>query len=303
MLFLQTALVSVVVVAAARAASLEEVKKQIVESLGKHKSMQMTSKITQDYRSDDFTLRSTGEVKVEYKRKGEKGFLSRIESKSSDVRKMKDQPEEKKTVSMLNICDGEYMYILTVDGDQKSAMKQKMDPKVNANPFEGTQAFDLLEKDHVLKLLPDETVDGKSCYVLEMTPKEKDKNPQFGRAVHHYEKKTGLALKTVMYAADGKPSLTSVTTDVKLDGDIPAERFVFKAPAGVEVVDMSKMQQQPVAEDKPKEEPKSEPKAEPKAESKEKTADAEKKKEEKPAEPEKKEKKPNPVGGLLKRLR
>jgi outer membrane lipoprotein-sorting protein len=39
---------------------------------------------------------------------------------------------------------------------------------------------------------------------------------------------------------DGKPMTTMTYTDIKINPDIPADRFVFKAPEGVQVQDMSK---------------------------------------------------------------
>ncbi len=82
-----------------------------------------------------------------------------------------------------------------------------------------------------------------------------------------YDKSTGVCLKSVSKDDKGKVVSTSVTTDVKIDPSIAADRFVFKAPDGVAVSDMTQQGQQqpteqPAAEPKKEEPKKEEPKAE-----------------------------------------
>lgn len=96
-----------------------------------------------------------------------------------------------------------------------------------------------MEKVYTLKLLPDETVDGKPCYVIEMTPASPAMRATMGRMVSYYVKKTGLSIKGVSYDTKGKVSSTTITTDVKVDEKIDPSQFVFKAPAGVTVQDMT----------------------------------------------------------------
>jgi outer membrane lipoprotein-sorting protein len=44
----------------------------------------------------------------------------------------------------------------------------------------------------------------------------------------------------VTYTPDGKPMNTMTYSDIKINDKISPDRFVFKAPPGVEVQDLSK---------------------------------------------------------------
>ena len=99
------------------------------------------------------------------------------------------------------------------------------------------------------------------------------------KMVTHYRKDCGQSVKTVTYAKDGKVTMTSVTSDVKVNPSLSDDRFVFKAPAGVEVQDMTAMQDQQDAQHASDEQAKAD--AEKKAEA-DKKAKAEKKADKKP---------------------
>ena len=70
-----------------------------------------------------------------------------------------------------------------------------------------------------------------------------------------------------------KSMITSLMSDIKPNADIKPERFVFKAPEGVVVMDMTKIDTAPSAETAPAEQPaakdqeekKTEPEAAPQA--------------------------------------
>jgi len=93
-----------------------------------------------------------------------------------------------------------------------------------------------------VKVLPDEKVDGQECFVLEVTAKSELGVPPGGRQVSYFRKDIGVNVKAVSFDPDGRQLFTTTVTDVKVGVDIKPERFVFKAPEGVEVVDMSQMQ-------------------------------------------------------------
>ena len=100
--------------------------------------------------------------------------------------------------------------------------------------------FKMMEQYYNLKLLPDETVDGKSTFVLEMTLKDKQAGIPIGKSKLYYDKATGIAIKSISYDDKDKPSGTMTTSDIKIDANIPADHFVFKVPVGVEVKDETK---------------------------------------------------------------
>ena len=264
------------------AATLQEAEKAIIDRTSKYKTLQYKSKYTQSYQSKDYSMKSSGTTASEYKRKGKKSYLSRIEMKSKGTQTVQGQPEKKTDVSSLMILDGQFYYTYFVQGDQKTATKNKIDPKTQIDPFDTKAIFKQMHKTYDMQLLPDKTVDGQPTYVIESTLKKKG-NPVLGRTVTYYDKKTGMSLKTVSYDSSGKVGMTSITTDIKIDAPISDDRFVFKAPPGVQVTDMTKQ-----------------------STSAQRTAKADakedKKEDEKPKEKKKKKKK-NPLKSLFNKLK
>jgi outer membrane lipoprotein-sorting protein len=213
---------------------LATVEKQISQAWDKHKSM--TAKINMSSSMDmgGTVMESKGEGIMELMRKGDKTFY-RMELKST-----MPQPvgaEAKMEQNMLSILDGEFAWMLSEMSGQKMAMKTKPDPRMTGEP---KAMFAEYRKDHELKLLPDDTVDGKKAYVVEATPK--DKAAGSGKALLYFDKESGAMLKMVAQTPDGKPTMTMTYSDVKYDVDINPDRFVFKAPPGVEVQDMTKVE-------------------------------------------------------------
>ena len=234
------------------AASLEEIEKKIIEVSEKVQSY--TADVTMVMEMDQagmMTMKGAGKGTMEYLRKGDKG-LARSEYEATMTMKMGDQ-EQKMEQKMLTIVDGEHAYTLTDDGTQKSAMKTKLDPA--QRQVASKEMFEALKKDADVKALEDEKVDGTDCYVLEITPKQKA--PNVGQSKFWYAKDSGIMIKMVTMTPDGKPMHTQTLSNIKLDAKIDAERFVFKAPEGVEVIDMTAMGQTPAAaEPKPADQPK-----------------------------------------------
>jgi len=272
-----TAVVTLFVTGPVLGDKLADVEKKIVEARAKYKSVQTKTKTTQGFKSEQMEMKSETIGIQEFKKKGDKLTLSRVEMTSKGTQKVKGQPAEKIDTKVLMIDDGKFVYTLNTMGKTKMAIKMKRTPGM----FEGKAHFKELRKHFTLKLLPDEKVAGKDVYVIEA--KSKNENPLSSKAIHYFDKKTGIGLKMVSYDKKGKAVMTSVTTDVKLNADIKDDRFVFKAPEGVQVTDMTKMGQ-------PDKEPAKEKKA---------TAEAS---EDEPKKEEKKKKKKG-LGGLFDKLK
>jgi outer membrane lipoprotein-sorting protein len=212
----------------------------------KYKSVEMKMKTRLELSNPGFQEKSESDSTVIYGKKGDK-WLSRNETKMTGTRKMGDQPEEKVDSRVLAIFDGDYVYTLTESAQGKQAMKAKQG---SVNPFDR----DMWKEQHKhfdIKLLADETVDGKSTWAIESRPKvDKDASPEEkaamegSRSVTNYRKSDGMAVKSVSYDKDGKPTMTMKLVDVKYDVDLKPEMFVFKAPEGVTVMDMEALQKQ-----------------------------------------------------------
>lgn len=235
------------------AASLEEIEKQIVAAAEKIQSYTADTTMVMDMDQPGMSVKSIGKGIMEYMRKGDKALM-RIENESSTTTKLGEQ-EQKLERKELTVMDGEFAYTLTDDGTRKSATKMKLDP--THRQVASKEMFEVLKKDADVKALDDEKIDGTDCYVLEITPKQKV--AAGGKTKQWYAKETGILIKTITMTPDGKPMHTMIVSNIKMNPKIDAERFTFKAPEGVEVVDISAMDQprpagRPQTTDQPKEE-------------------------------------------------
>jgi outer membrane lipoprotein-sorting protein len=232
---------------AARAAdTIDDVEKKLIEATEKSKSLTAKVTSTTETEGNGMKMKLKMEGTTESARRGEKMY-SRSEMTTKGTQKFGDQPEQKVDSKTLVIMDGEFLYSLNEDaGGQKSAVKMKIDPKMQKSVTKAM--FEQLRKDNDVKLLPGEKIDGKDTYVLEAIPKKIEPNTT-QKSTFWYDKESATLLKFVAENKNGdnKMTSTSLVSDVKLGVDIKPERFVFKAPEGVTVTDMTKMGQENAA--------------------------------------------------------
>lgn len=220
----------------ARAESFEAIKKKIHDQTSRLKSLSYKSHTTSHIQTPEMTVKSESDLTAQFMRQGDK-VLTRMEVASTTMQKFGDQ-EQKIPSTMLTVSDGQYQYNYSESAGQKSAFRQKIDPANQISVFDGNKLFADMEKNFSIKVLPDETVDGRSCFVLEMTPKGQMAAAGMGKTISHFDKGDGIIRKSVTYDKDGKIMNTMTTRDIKVDDAIPADRFKFKAPEGVTVQDM-----------------------------------------------------------------
>ncbi|MHC4235251.1 MAG: LolA family protein [Planctomycetota bacterium] len=217
----------------AAADKVADIEKELSESQTKLKSFTAKTKSTQDMDlGGGNSLKSDNEGTYEWMQK-DGTVMFRIDMTGSSVQVFGGQ-EMKSTSSTTMINDGTFVYTLSEQNGQKSAYKMKADPKTTGDVkyfFEG------LRTDYTVKVLPDEKVDGHDCYVIEAMANETENNPMV-KQVHYLCKDLAMAIKTIGSDKKGKVTFTSEMADIKKDAKISSERFVFKAPAGVEVMDM-----------------------------------------------------------------
>lgn len=218
----------------ARAESVEDVEKKLIEAHSKMKSYTSKTKTTQSFdMGQGNKMSSDYGGTVEWKRDGDKQKF-RTEMKGTTTQNM-GGTENKMDVSVLMVCDGEFLYTVSEQMGQKMATKQKPDTAMTGDP---KKLFEKIHGDNDLKLLPDEKVDGTACYVLEVNPKSKEPSP-VAKSVMYFAKDSGINIKNVGKDKDGKDVFTNTSTDVKVNVDVSNDRFVFKAPEGVQVMDMT----------------------------------------------------------------
>lgn len=218
------------------AQTLEEVQKKLQELMSSHKTLAYKNHIVSEMDVSGVNMKSESDQSVEVARQGDT-LLSRVESTTAVVQKSGDH-ENKMTSKVVSVTDGQYGYTYSEVGEMKSAVRQKLDRSKELSPFDILKGFKEREKTFSLKLKPEETVDGKKCYVIEMTAKDPTAQPDAAKVVLRFDKATGIGTTSTAYNKDGKIRMQTTTTDVKVNQAIPADRFKFKAPAGVTVQDM-----------------------------------------------------------------
>ncbi len=212
------------------AATIEEVEKELTAATKKIKSAKGTVKMDMSGSFQGIEVSSISESTIELLRDGET-FMSRNEGTVKSVQKMAGN-EVKHDAKFLTICDGKFTYSLSESEGQKNATKSKA-----TNPMD--LPWSNYKNNPELKVLPDEKVAGAECFVVEMKVDQGMPGMSMDKMVFYCRKDCGMMVKNIGYLPDGKVLMTSELTNFELNASVPASRFVFEAPEGVNVVDMS----------------------------------------------------------------
>jgi outer membrane lipoprotein-sorting protein len=180
------------------------------------------------------SMKSNMEATTEWSKQGDK-VMYRMDLKGTSSQNMGGQETKMDSTSSM-ICDGEFTYTVAENMGQKMAMKQKLDPQQSGDV---KAVFSGLKEDSNLKVLPEEKIDGTTCVVLEAVAKQAEGSP-ISRTLMYFAKETGITMKAVGLDKSDKPVFTMTVSDVKINTEIKPDRFVFKAPEGVVVQDMTK---------------------------------------------------------------
>ena len=243
---------------------IDKVLKEIAEKTKNHKSYQAKVHTETKISSQGYKNETTSIGSMEYVRTGDNKYKMRNESKARSVTEVSGDTQRTETTTLI-IDDGEFMYMYSETNGQKSAQKMKS----NASTETMDDPFKVYREHYDLALLPEEDVDGHATHVIEAKPKAGSPiAATSGSTVSYYRKSDGAMLKSVTYGTDGKPMSTMTWTEVKVNGKISADRFVFKAPPGVEVQDLTK--QQTYTGEETEAEPKAEAKKKPESKKDEK---------------------------------
>lgn len=230
----------VLLAAPARADEVTDAEKQITEALAKIKSVSYKMAVTQDMEMQGMTLKSNSTATVQAIHAGDK-WKQRLEMETAATQGAAGQ-ETKSNSKTLAIYDGEFSYILTEAEGQKMAYKNKPEAATNPSPFDGKALFAAMRDAYNIKRLPDAKVGDRDCIVLEMTFKDAAAMAAspMTKMTTSICKKTGIQVKSEALNAQGKVTQSSTLTEIKLDDDIKQDRFEFKAPEGVNLVDTTK---------------------------------------------------------------
>lgn len=141
---------------------------------------------------------------------------------------------------MLSVFDGENMFTQMDMMGMTQAFKSSAAEAKKQGPLSGKSLFDGMRAQGDLKLLADSTVDGKAVYVVQVTPNAavKASAPAKLSSMKYYiSKETGLQVKMEYFDEANQPVQSTTYSDIKISIEFPKDHFVYKAPAGVTVMD------------------------------------------------------------------
>ena len=146
--------------------------------------------------------------------------------KMPDMYKIEDKNRSKLTVS-----DGKTIWIY--DKKEKEVIKMKVLENSEKPEFDFSPILkDLENKESDLKLLTGEKVSDKSCYVIEVMPKDKT---YFVKKKLWIDEKSGLPLKIeIIY---GEFNSTIEYSNLTINAGVNTNEFVFTPPEGTKIVE------------------------------------------------------------------
>ena len=157
--------------------------------------------------------------------------------------------------TLTTVNDGKFLYAVTDEDGKKTVVKNKAPA---ASSYQPKGYFALFKSYYEIKLLNDEQVNDADCCVFEIKMKPMEGAPPGGRQLVYFWKGYGIQIKSEGFDAGGKLISSSISTDIKINVDLSADRFAFKIPEGAQVVDTTGVQPQP-AQTEPVTESKAEP--------------------------------------------
>jgi len=221
-----------------RGEDFAQVEKEIMAKYKKIASMKARTVTQTEMDTGEGKTRSKIEATYEYVRKDDKVYM-RTESKEHSETETEGKVEKSDSQSIM-IADGESMYTHTLG--EPTAMKGASSMNIDINPFDYMRAM------YDLTLKPDEKFEGHDCWVISAKPKPGEAAQYMSTMVYLYRKDCGIPVR--METLDSKGTRQSLTTyhDLELNAKIDPDRFVFKAPDGVRVMDIAQLQAEAMAE-------------------------------------------------------
>lgn len=217
--------------------TLDEIRRRIHERVSTYTTIQYELEMVSEFKARQLSSTNTTRQTGQFMRRAGK-VLSRIETSAVALRQGGGK-EQQSAYSSLDVCDGDYQYNLMDRGGEVRATRRRVDPAKRYNPFDADRIFRDLEARNDLRVLPDETVDGHDCWAIEMRPHDAEGRTAGGWSVAYYDKKTGINIRTIGYDRRGTVRTRMNTTKIRIDEPIDESRFLFEAPEGVTLVDLT----------------------------------------------------------------
>ena len=135
---------------------------------------------------------------------------------------------------LIFVYDGEFLYSQRQLKQFEKTTKSRYEPD-RVLQIGGQDLFRGLTETNILKLRPEEMVDGRDAYVVEATPITGK-----GSAVHYFDKQTGVRLKWIERDETGKAKLTLTLSELNTTPEFSEDYFTYKLPEGFELIDKTR---------------------------------------------------------------
>lgn len=214
------------------AETLEEVEKQLNEAFARHKSIKARVSIFSTMEPFGQNVSMSGEGTYELLRQDGVEYI-RLEVASTTTFRNQEEPKEVASTS-LSVADGKFCWTLREQLGRKSVVRQH--PR-QAQQLGSADAFGSLRQQHILRLLPDETIDGKRYRVIEAVLHPAIRNNPLRKRVLYFDPEFGGMLKMIVTNEAAQPVEYFTVSDLQTDVPIETGRFVFEVPPDAPVVD------------------------------------------------------------------
>lgn len=213
----------------AQTETIESVQKKLTEM--QRKITSLTAKIRyHQFLEGAAKNTTTGEGTLEYVTTGDKLYYREELNRVKKIEYKGEVRNEPNTFK--KVIDGKFTWLLNIALGQPAVTKQPLPPPPDPNPFKE------FEQQYNLSLLPDETISGRPCWVVEATPKPPLKHPWPSFKIRFwYDKDVGVLMKKVTYDLKQNPMTTLTYVDIRTNVPINQDRFKFEIPSNAKVFD------------------------------------------------------------------
>jgi outer membrane lipoprotein-sorting protein len=221
--------------------SVEQVEGKIIDFLGKANTYTADLQVTGQTKQQGMNLGVNGGATLEYMKKDGKP-LFRVDGAVS----VSGAPMPM-DLTVLGVSDGANLYMQTGVMGQQMVMKFPVPPSADITPDAAKKAFEGLHKEFDVRLLAKETLDGVEAYTFELTPKPgsdiaasaQKAGEDFGKVKAQSTKDFTTQMRVALLDKSGAPQFTLSVKNINLSPTLSPDRFAFKPPDGVKVMDMS----------------------------------------------------------------
>jgi chaperone LolA len=190
-----------------------------------HTSEKLALKVEKKYRSiKDLSMNFTKTLKSEIF-ETQKKTKGKMYLKNPDKFRIETKDE---TI----VTDGKFLWTYSEQNEQ--VIKSRLDRSKNI--FKPNQYLSNFRKEYKAKLTDEEKINKTECYRLVLTPKKEDSF--ITKTIIWIDKKSLLA-KKLEYQDSNDNQITLIFDKIKINKGIKDSKFVFKAPEGVEELDLT----------------------------------------------------------------